>query len=379
MQRLSITPRPQLAERLSERGMLFHEGYYTETVAYRFSMREIEALEQATGELSHMCLKALAHVIEKGLWKEFSIPESQIPFIKRSWEEDDVSLYGRFDLGYNSGTGSIKLLEFNADTPTSLLEASVIQWDWLQAMRPGADQWNSIHEKLVSHLKACRPYLSHKFHFACVRESVEDYVTTAYLAECARQAGYETEMLYMDDISLNEEERFCTQDGSRIRSIFKLYPWEWMMEEEFATALGPNYGVTRWVEPPYKVILSSKMLLPILWKLFPNHPLLLAANVVDRSDAVPDSGAWVTKPIYSREGSNVSIFHDGQAIESRGGEYGGQGHILQRFCEIETFDGRLPVLGAWLVAGEPAGMGIREQSDSLITSDTAQFVPHYID
>jgi glutathionylspermidine synthase len=36
-------------------------------------------------------------------------------------------LYGRFDLAYR-GDGPPKLLEYNADTPTALFEAAVVQW-----------------------------------------------------------------------------------------------------------------------------------------------------------------------------------------------------------------------------------------------------------
>jgi len=41
-------------------------------------------------------------------------------------------------------------------------------------------------------------------------------------------------------------------------------------------------------------------------------------------------------------------------------------------------DGRYAVLGAWVIDGEAAGMGIRE-SEALITGNLAQFVPHLIE
>ena len=53
------------------------------------------------------------------------------------------------------GTGPAKLLEYNADTPTSMFEAAVFQWTWLeQAIERNiipkrADQFNSIHERLI--------------------------------------------------------------------------------------------------------------------------------------------------------------------------------------------------------------------------------------
>ena len=50
------------------------------------------------------------------------------------------------------GKAPPRLLEYNADTPTALLEASVAQWFWLQDCFPTADQFNSIHERLIDAL-----------------------------------------------------------------------------------------------------------------------------------------------------------------------------------------------------------------------------------
>jgi glutathionylspermidine synthase len=387
VQRISITPRPALTQRLAERGMLYHEGYYTETSAYHFSSGEVDRLEAATNELFGMCLQVVQHVIDHQLWAQFFINPDDAALITRSWNEDDVSLYGRFDLGYDSRTTQIKLLEFNADTPTSLLEAAVIQYDWLQsAGKP--DQWNSLHERLVAHLRTCKPYLPTgpdgvDLYLACGRDSAEDYMTVSYVAECAAQAGYTTRVLYVDEISVDsrQQNRFCTPEGMPIRNLFKLYPWEWLLNEEFAQHLAPNYGTTTWVEPPYKAILSNKMLLVYLWKLFPNHPLLLEAHYLSPDqaelEATYPTGKWCRKPVYSREGQNTSIYDGDRVEEAREGEYGEEGYILQRFFPIQTFDGWLPVLGAWVIGGEAAGMGIREQHNSLITDNMAQFAPHW--
>lgn len=379
MKRINITPRIGLKNHLEDRGMLYHEGYYKETSAYHFSVMEIDKLEAATNELFGMCMKAVQHVIDNKLWDQFFIPREQADFITRSWNEDDVSLYGRFDLGYNSHTGEIKMLEFNADTPTSLLEASVIQWDWKESVGK-KDQWNGLHERIVAHLGLCREYIGRHIHVACARDSAEDYMTVSYLAECARQAGYETTVIYVDEIGVDNQNRFATANAVPIKSIFKLYPWEWLMNEEFGKYLGVNYGYTTWIEPPYKAILSNKMLLPILWELFPDHPLLLESVYTDLSNGrnLPE-GDWCIKPVYSREGQNVSIVKDGETHQTTDGEYGEEGYIAQRFFEIESFDGWLPVIGAWVIAGEAAGMGIREEKDSLITTNMAQFAPHWFD
>jgi glutathionylspermidine synthase len=42
---------------------------------------------------------------------------------------------------------------------------------------------------------------------------------------------------------------------------------------------------------------------------------------------------------------------------------------------LAQMDGRCPVIGAWVIDGVPAGMGIRE-SDAPVTGNLARFVPH---
>jgi glutathionylspermidine synthase len=87
-------------------------------------------------------------VIEKGDYERFRIAERFAALIEQSWNDDEKSLYGRFDLSWN-GEGEPKMLEYNADTPTALLEASVVQWYWLQEVFRSTTSFNSIHERLI--------------------------------------------------------------------------------------------------------------------------------------------------------------------------------------------------------------------------------------
>ena len=145
MERIKSTPRPDWQSAFESRGLKWHTGqtpYWSEDAYYRFTTEQIDSLERATNELHERCLEAVQHVIDEKRYAELKIPEHAIPLITKSWEEEPPSVYGRFDLAYD-GKSPPKMLEYNADTPTSLLEVSVIQWDWLQAQHPGADQFNS--------------------------------------------------------------------------------------------------------------------------------------------------------------------------------------------------------------------------------------------
>jgi len=375
MKRIEITPRPGWQNTIEQQGFLFNEGgnYWKENAAYSFAEAEILSIEKATSEIFAMCLEAVEYVIKREWYDKFFIERKFADLIRWSWYEDQPSLYGRMDLSYNNG--SIKLLEFNADTPTSLLESSVIQWYWLKDVKPNSDQFNSIHERLIAHYKVIRGWMkSNRMHFCCSEESLEDLMTVKYMEDAAQQAGLDTRFLFMSQLGFDTQKQNFTDDlFEKIETIFKLYPYEWMMAEEF----GPELVTTRekcwWIEPAWKTLLSNKMILTVLHELFPRSPYILPCTTTR-----PRTGDFVEKPIYSREGSNVDIWVNGRSVEKSDGEYGSEGYVYQQYAPLPDFGGNHPVIGSWLIGGEPAGMGIRE-SDGLITNNMSRFVPHYFE
>ena len=144
-----------------ETGFDFHtidgERYWDERACYAFTLDEIERqIEEPTGRNRCACASnsSACAVDDEAYLRRLKIPEAFWPLISESWHRDEASLYGRLDLSFD-GRGPAKLLEYNADTPTSIFEAAVFQWTWLeQAIErriiPGhADQFNSIHERLI--------------------------------------------------------------------------------------------------------------------------------------------------------------------------------------------------------------------------------------
>jgi glutathionylspermidine synthase len=296
-----------------------------------------------------------------------------IPHILDTWNNDAPAIYGRFDFCYNGKTEP-KLLEFNADTPTSLFEASIVQWFWLKDFNEQKDQFNSLHEKLIDYWKYLKNYLyDNILYFTCVRDSLEDYTTTAYIQDCAMQGGLETAFIYINDMGWdNNNNYFVDLDGKPIRNIFKLYPYEWMVNEDFGKNLVADTLKTCWVEPSWKMILSNKAILPVLWQLFPYHKNLLPSYYTRNN--LKD---YVKKPFLSREGANITIVENEKLIAGSEGNYGAEGYIFQELCKLPEFDGNFPVIGSWVVGQQPAGIGIRE-SNGLITDNLSRFIPHLI-
>ena len=365
-------PRIDWPRKVEELGFHFHsiDGvYWDERACYRFTAAEIDRLELATGELQTRCIEAVERVISRRDYGRFQIPEAFYPLIERSWEDDDKSLYGRFDLSWD-GHGEPRMLEYNADTPTALLEAAVVQWYWLQDVFPQHDQFNSIHEKLIERWKDMRGGLpaDGRVYFSADSESAEDQGNLTYLRDTAMQAGLDARPIDIADVGWDEA-RFVDVEAKPINALFKLYPWEWMVRESFGRHL--LKGTMKVIEPPWKMLLSNKAILPVLWEMFPDHPNLLAASFEPgrfKSD-------YVKKPLYSREGANVSINAGGEVLEVPG-EYGEEGFIWQAYHPLARFGDNHTVIGSWIVGEEPAGIGIREDA-SPITRNTSRFVPHY--
>jgi glutathionylspermidine synthase len=397
-------------------------SYWREGPFYDFTAAEVEMLHADSATLFEMCVAAGDHILENGLMARLDIPEFAWDQIARTWYDDDTgpggrsrgdyspSVYGRFDLRYSGVDGDRpRLLEFNADTPTALPESAVNQWYWHVQTGQGKDQWNSLHELLIAawqrnlaRLRQARPHLPDPLtiHFACdeADRSGEDVFNTEYLMETARQAlepaGCRVSFLWMSQIGAGDvaagDHLYDSTTRERIHVIFKLYPWEWMCEERFARQCfrdmaDPRRDGTVWIEPPYKMLWSNKGLLPVLWRLFGDDParrdLLLPAYFEDERPAWLTS--YVRKPLYGREGANTSIVVDGEVVTATPGPYGDGPFVCQAYSRLPRFPDERgvpwhPVLGVWLVDGEPAGLGIRE-SAGAITDNLSHFVPHTID
>jgi glutathionylspermidine synthase len=431
MKRITLEPRPDWQSKVEAVGLTYHSPesmpypYWDESAAYEFSSGEIDTLEAAGNTMQEMCLAAAQHVIDNKRYTELDIPAIAIPVIERAWEQEPPAIYGRFDFswaGASSGQAP-KLLEYNADTPTSLLEAAVVQWDWMREQTPNLhhssflggdpDQFNSIHEKLIAKWKDLIPYLQQPLYFAGVDEP-EDQLTLVYLRDTAEQAGLTTLQMFMEEIGWNEDAKaFLDPAEDQMFSIFKLYPWEAMVREEFGVHALDTYPQMRWIEPIWKMLLSNKGILPILWELYPNHELLLPAYF--EPEAAPAATEWtpvndggfgrghnsapvppsvsrlasagpfglrdyVLKPLLSREGANIKIVRNGDTVMQTDGMYDGP-RIVQALAPDAIFQApdnqlRYPVLGVWMVDQECCGMGIRE-SRTPVTDNLSSFIPHY--
>ena len=351
--------------------------YWDESAYYAFTLTQIERhIESATNELWSLCLGLAAEAVEsEATMARLGVPSWFMDQVATSWRAQEPTLYGRFDLAYD-GQSPPKLLEINADTPTSIFEAAVFQWTWLEDLRADrtlpedADQFNSLHERLIARWRdiVAEPSV----HLACM-DNTEDRVTVEYLADCANQAGLDPHLMLIGDLGI-ENNCLVDRTGRRVQTLFKLYPWEWLLQDPDGRS--PAVSATRIFEPAWKMLLSNKAVLAELWRLHPGHPNLLAAHI----DGTPEAarlreGEHVSKPIHGREGGNVEVVTAG-ARQMVQGPYAGP-RVVQALGPLRRTPDGHAVLGSWVVGRRASGLGVREDV-GLVTTNTARFIPHAI-
>ena len=365
MRRLRVTPRVGYRARFAQLGFTYADvggtAYWDETAAWELTADEVDMLDTTTQELHGLCMEAAAYAIRHDAHEVLGIPPAMWTVVLASWRRRDPSIYGRMDLRWD-GTSPPQLLEYNADTPTALFEAAVVQWDWMRTAQPGADQFNSIHETLIAAWGGLKDRAT--VHFTCMADQAEDRGTLDYLRDTAMQAGLAAPYIAIYQIGWDGR-HFVDNDARRIGAVFKLYPTDWMLTEEFGAHMGA--ADTLWIEPPWRLMLASKGMLALLWQLFPGHKNLLPAY---RSPGLC-GGPELAKPLFGREGANISA--PGLVTP---GPYTEAARVYQAYRELPQVGGSYPVFGTWVVGARACGLGVRED-DTPITRDTSRFVPHF--
>jgi len=377
---------------LESLGFVWHtdsdESSYISDELLVISEEEAEAYYEATNALYDMVVEAAEHVVENNLFHEIGIPFNLVDVIKESWENDvHWHLYGRFDLAGGIDGKPIKLLEFNADTPTALFETAIIQWAMLkQDGLEESSQFNTLYEALVDNFKRLvtleedvsdfeEHYDGWNFLFTSVKGNSEEENTVRLLQHIATEAGYQTEFAYIDDIEFSPDEGISYNDKN-YELWFKLIPWEDIALEESDLAMLLTNIIKNQkaiiFNPAYTLLFQSKGLLKILWDLYPDHPLLLETSFE------PLTGQkQVKKPVFGREGGSVSILDaSGNDVESVAGDYDRHKMVYQSYTELATDAQGDSYQAGVFYAYEACGLGFRK--GGKILDNMSKFVGHIV-
>ncbi|MBL8806492.1 MAG: glutathionylspermidine synthase family protein [Rhodospirillales bacterium] len=377
MERVATDVRADLAGRVADLGLsAAHEdgaAYLVSDAAYAFDKAEIDVLHDAGAELERMCLELVDRVVNDDLLDRFDLSPLAARLVADSWDSQARNLIGRFDLAWQPGKPP-KLLEYNAETPVGLVEAACFQADWRAAAVPDALQFNEIEGRLA---QAWRDFglAEPSVHFAGSPGDAEASLTLDFLAATARAGGLEAVRLDLDAIGWDGG-KFLDADDRPIRTLFKLYPWAWLVEDEF----GPNIESSglAMIEPAWKMLLADKRMLALLWEMHPGHPNLLPASLQARDIA----GPAVAKPALGRDGAGVKLFAKGLSAPATAGDAADplpqDGPLVyQAMAELARTGPVSALASVWMVASQPAGLSMREADGDFIGSD-ARFVPHFV-
>jgi len=364
-------------------------SYITDEVV-SLSESEAEAFYNATNELYDMYVNAAEHVLENDLFHELNIPFNLVEVIKESWENDvHWHLYGRFDLAGGLDGKPIKLIEFNADTPTALYETAIIQWALLKANNlDEMTQFNSLYEALKDNFKRFitldtdvekfEEYykdLNWKILFSSISGNDEEEHTTKLLQHIASEAGYQTEFEYIDKVEFSDEG--ISKNAELYEFWFKLIPWEdiAIAEGELAVILTELIKNRKAIifNPAYTLLFQSKGILKILWDLYPNHPLLLESSFEPLQNK-----KQVEKPCFGREGANIAIINSDNSLEFKTeGEYHNFKPVYQEYTEFAKDTQGDSYQAGVFYAYEACALGFRK--GGVILDNGSKFVGHIIE
>lgn len=385
---------PLTDEYLESIGFVWHtdedNSSYVADEIVEITPQEADAFYEATNELYDMFCEAGDYVIENDLFHEINIPFNLVEVIKESWENDvHWHLYSRFDLAGGVDGKPIKLIEFNADTPTSLFETAIIQWAMLK--KNGLDeasQFNNLYEALVNNFKRIitldndvekfEEYYSKlgwKILFSSISTSNEDINTTKLLQHIAQEAGFNTDFEFIEDVQFNDDGIY--KEDELFEFWFKLIPWEDIAIEESELALILTEIIKEKksiiFNPAYTLMFQSKGFMKILWDLYPNHPLLL-----ETSFEPLENKKQVEKKCFGREGANTKIINeDGSIDEETSGDYEGHKSIFQEYVELPTDSNGVTYQAGVFFAFEACGLGFRR--GEKILNNMSKFVGHIVE
>jgi glutathionylspermidine synthase len=376
---------------LEELGFTWHTdtdgSKYVSDALVKVTHTEAEDYYEAANTIYDMYVEAAEHVIENDLFFDLGIPFNLVDTIKKSWENDvHWHIYGRFDLAGGIDGQAIKLIEFNADTPTGLFETAILQWALLKHNNLNEEsQFNNVYEGISDNFKRLitlfddvelfeERYDNYKILFSSIEGHDEEEATTKLLQQIAHDAGFVTGFEFLQNTQFNEDGIFDT-DNVDYEYWFKLYPWEdiGIDEPELATMLNTLMQNQKAIilNPAYTLIFQSKGLMKIMCDLFPDSPYLL------KTSFEPIDGNYVEKRMFGREGANTKIVVDGKTIASEEGPYGNYKPIYQEYVDfVKDSEGNKYQAGVFF-AYEACGLSYRRGGEIL--DNMSKFVGHLLE
>lgn len=400
--------REQLYQPLREDGTFSWDWMYGEEYALA-SLHLItpsfrRELAMTTERLARIFAKAVP-VLQQAddvLLRELGIPEEAFAAVRTVVSLELPTIVGRFDFAHTAQ--GLKMLEFNSDTPTGIVEAFFVNdhvCRFFGVANPNAGmsaQLGPAFQKMVATYRALG-YKTDRIVFSSLDWHEEDMGTTLYLM---KQSGLSARFAPLEQLRV-QGDRLYIQDGDGLEPVdvlYRLHALEKLAEERDEDGYPTGAHVLDLIadkklaiiNPPSAFITQTKALQALIWSLYEAGEFfseeeresigryMLPTYFENRFLGVSD---YVTKPIFGREGGGVTLYDAAGNPVHRDREelYWDQPMIYQERAElpevtVETvkgdYTGRL-LWGSFLIGGEASAVVARVGGP--ITDNMSYYLP----
>lgn len=398
---------------LREEGIFTWDCMYGEEYAladlHRLDAGELQEMRSAAEALGRIYAKTVAVVQQGGpeLWAELGLPEAAFGAVRLRLDETVPTLIGRFDFARTAD--GWKMLEFNSDTPTGIVEAFHVNGRICRAYGerdPNEGCRRQLRDGFQRMLDIYRQagYRADRIVFSALDWHEEDAGTTRYLLS---QSGYPGAVFApLAALRVNGDRLELAEDSEGPRPtgpidvLYRLHALEKLAEDrdtdgyptgEHALQLIADRRLAI-INPPSGFAAQTKALQALIWSLHeagsfynPEEHETIEAYMLPTymEPCFPGGTSYVVKPILGREGSGVTIYGpDGVAIDRSGeNEYMDQPMVYQQYTElpkvkVETlrgpYEGRL-LWGCFLIDGQASAVIAR--IGGHITGNLSYYLP----
>lgn len=402
--------RKQIYDPLKEEGLFTWDSIPGEEYALA-TMHSItpdfrSEIASATEELGALFYKVM-RVIQNGsddLLQELGLPKNTWNAVKLYLQTQAPTVIGRFDFAMTPQ--GLKMLEFNSDTPTSIVEAYYVNehvCKMYKCHNPNAGMDKDIGPAFQNavHMYEQEGYPCESIYFSSLEWHQEDKGTTIYLLQ---QSGLPSSFVPLKDLAVQGNRLFAYNSLENaytpIDVLYRLHGLELFVEDKDEDGYPTGNHILELVaqkklaiiNPPSAFILQSKALQALIWNVYVSKSFfdaeereLIASYMLPTYLDNPFQGktSYVEKPIFGREGDSVTIYdkHGNPVAFNQEKAYRNQMMIYQEKVDLGTV--RVPTLkgevegkllwGSFLLDGKASAIVARV--DEEITGDMAFYLP----
>ncbi|NEN82814.1 glutathionylspermidine synthase family protein [Paenibacillus elgii] len=378
---------------------------------YRLERAQLAEMRKAAEALGRIYARTV-RIVQQGepaLLAELGLPPASFGAIRLRFDEDIPTLIGRFDFALTPQ--GLKMLEFNSDTPTGIVEAFHANGRVCAAYGeedPNEGCSGDFRQAFKRMLDLYREagYASEHVVFSSLDWHEEDAGTTRYLLKQSGIAG--AEFAALSDLRVEGDRIWAQPDaddeetaaGCPIDVLYRLHAIEKLAEDRDTDGYPTGEHVLELIaarklaiiNPPSGFAAQTKALQALIWNLHQagefyteeEHETIEAYMLPTFMEpCFPEGTPYVAKPILGREGSGVTIYAGSGDIAEASGEdeYGDQPMVYQQYAElprirVETlngpYDGRL-LWGCFLIDGRSSAVVARVGGS--ITNNLSYYLP----